>query len=1046
MASDIRNDVEEPEAEGQAYRYWCFISYSHQEKRIAGALQRFLETFMPPGALRAAITPPLGLGVALRPTFRDETELGAAGSLTDALHEALTGSYALIVMCSPHAARSRWVDEEIHLFRNLGRERRVFPVLIEGEPNVDPDGPDANLECLPLALRRSDQGDEPLAVDLRGGKAAFKPGALRLAAGLWGVSLDELVRRHRRRRLNRIAAAAAVGLIAVLLGGTAAVRVAADRIMAQAIGDARAEAAAGRPRAAEALLRRAPVWAVKASGADIRRTRRTLQWSLGFSAGSLLESPFEYASNWDMANFGEPQVSGDGRRIATTESRASIADHPENSWISVYDVESGQEVAHMTDWGAGLRAHLNRDGTVVMFKSGDDLVFVAVDRNEEIARFRPPKAGNLIFFALPSVDRVVAFAEGSARLDVLDMSNGSVVDSLTSPDGSAIRVLGIQDDSGALAHGAILFASGVLWLVDLKSGGGHQVQFPEGEHATWIAWTSSTRDASLVLFESGNLGYLQGETGSLNIVEPPVIVTSAVSLSPSRFAVVDAAAPDTLVFFSSEDDDDEAKRELPDRILGIGSSGGQRSVFALTQSRRMYLVFDDEDRKPVELAGGRSQPTTTLSDESRGLFALGTTTGHYLVGRADAGVLLHEGMIGNAPIVRVSLDDNGAVARVWDGEGRRIAHELRPPRIVASFPVSDFTTLNDLGDDTECPDLAWADETRRLAVRTTGGVAVFDLAILSTPRRRYDIAFNGLYSGVTAFSFDPTGRWLVAETGDVIITDAETGTRAVAEAPPRAPFGPAERPPDAPYLTLACSVTEDMPQRAPSLIWAGDDTFLSADGTGYRIKAGSDGQPPRIVETDTSVPQAESADYDPDVEAVVQSPKGDRQLRIGWQGTPTVLATSDGTRVAPADLFEFLDSAQFNRSGSRLLIASDTSGFDATGRPHGGYALLDTADGRVILEHRAELADASNIVFSPDGGKVLVNMRTGASFSFMGVPTNTTLLDAATGAVLAELTGHLGASADEFTSGGYADAVFSGDGSMLMAVRHSGVVDVWNLE
>ena len=83
MASDIRNDVEEPEAEGQAYRYWCFISYSHQEKRIAGALQRFLETFMPPGALRAAITPPLGLGVALRPTFRDETELGAAGSLLD---------------------------------------------------------------------------------------------------------------------------------------------------------------------------------------------------------------------------------------------------------------------------------------------------------------------------------------------------------------------------------------------------------------------------------------------------------------------------------------------------------------------------------------------------------------------------------------------------------------------------------------------------------------------------------------------------------------------------------------------------------------------------------------------------------------------------------------------------------------------------------------------------------------------------------------------------------------------------------------------------
>ena len=1045
MARSTRDDASFSENKDQKYRYWCFISYSHHEKHIAVPLQRFLENYTPPGPLRTTITPPAGLGVALRPVFRDETELGAASSLTDALHDALTDSYALVVLCSPNAARSRWVDEEIRLFRALGREQRVFLMLIEGEPNVDLNGPYAHLECLPPALRRSDRGEEPLAADLRGGKPAFKSGALRLAAGLWGVTLDELVHRHRRRQRQQLAAAATLGLTVTLLGGVAAVRVAADRTIAQTIGDARAEAAARRPRSAEALLKKAPTWAVEASGASIRRAAQELKRSLGFSAGDLPEPRFGYSGR-DTAYFGQPQVSGDGRRIAITESRASIADNPENTWISVYDVDSGQEVAHLTGREAGLQAHLNRDGTVVVYTSGDELVFVGVDLNKEISRFQSLEEGNLIFFALPSLDRVVAFAEGGASLYVLDMTTGNAVDTLASPDGSAIRVLGIQDDNGALAHGTALFNSGALQLVDLKAGGARQIEVPADESATGIVWTSSTRDAALVLFESGNLGYLRGSTASLDIVAPPVAVASVVSLSPSRFAVVNASSRDSLVFFSAGDGGDGTARELPEQILGIGPSGGQRSVFAITQSRRLYLVFDDEEREPVELAGGRSSPTTFVSDESHGLFAVGTTTGHYLIGRADAGVLLREGMIGNAPIVRVSLDDNGAVARVWDGEGRRIAHELRPPRIVASFPVPRFNTLHYLGEDTECPDLAWADATRRVAVRTNDGLTILDLSTLSKPRRIYDVALVNSFGGATTFAFDPSGRWLAAEADNVIIFDAETGVRAVADDPPRIPFGPTTRPTEAPYLNLTCVLPRDMTQRAPSVVWTGAYTFASADGTGYRIEVDADGQTPRIVEANTSDPPSETVDDDPNVEAVVQSPRGDRQLQIGWPGNPTVLTTSDGTHIATVKLFEFLDSAQFNRSGSRLLVASSTSGFDATGRPHGGYGLLDAFDGRVILEHRAALADASNVVFSPNGDKVLINMRTGVNSSFMGLPTYTTLLDAKTGAVFAELTQHLGASADEFRSGGYADAVFSKDGSMLVAVRHSGVIDIWNLD
>jgi hypothetical protein len=119
-----------------------------------------------------------GLPERLAPVFRDREELATATNLGETLTRALAVSAALVVICSPAAARSRWVNEEILTFKRLGREDRIFCLIVAGEPgaSVRPGTPEE--ECFPNALiyRTGPDGEltgersEPIAADARPGK------------------------------------------------------------------------------------------------------------------------------------------------------------------------------------------------------------------------------------------------------------------------------------------------------------------------------------------------------------------------------------------------------------------------------------------------------------------------------------------------------------------------------------------------------------------------------------------------------------------------------------------------------------------------------------------------------------------------------------------------------------------------------------------------------------------------------------------------------------------------------------------------------------
>ena len=198
---------------GASEHYAAFLSYSHADEKIAGWLHTRLERFRVPPEL---VGQDRGEGVIprrLRPVFRDRHELAAARDLGAEIEEALVGSRVLIVLCSPAAARSRWVNNEIERFHRLRPTGQVLAAIVAGEPFAADLAGREDEECFPPALkvqydkrgRATVRRAEPIAADLREGKDGRRVGFLKIVAGMLGVGLDEIVRREAARRQRRMA-------------------------------------------------------------------------------------------------------------------------------------------------------------------------------------------------------------------------------------------------------------------------------------------------------------------------------------------------------------------------------------------------------------------------------------------------------------------------------------------------------------------------------------------------------------------------------------------------------------------------------------------------------------------------------------------------------------------------------------------------------------------------------------------------------------------------------------------------------------------------
>jgi WD40 repeat protein len=200
--------------------YHAFMSYSHAaDGKLAPALQSGLHRFAKPWYRLRALH-----------IFRDKTTLAVTPSLWGAIQAALDQSAHFILLASPEAAASIWVQREIEYWLKRNPSERMLIVLTSGAIvwdraccAFDPSGTTA----LPETLMRTFP-EEPLYLDLRWAHErthlslshpGFRDAVADLAATLHGRAKDEIVgedvRQH--RRTLRIAWSAVATLVILTL-------------------------------------------------------------------------------------------------------------------------------------------------------------------------------------------------------------------------------------------------------------------------------------------------------------------------------------------------------------------------------------------------------------------------------------------------------------------------------------------------------------------------------------------------------------------------------------------------------------------------------------------------------------------------------------------------------------------------------------------------------------------------------------------------------------------------------------------------------------
>ncbi len=169
--------------------YDAFISYSHEDEPLARRLSRRIRSYRPP---RQVQTDKRKLTV-----FRDVERFTASPDLAGALTERVTASRRLILLASPDAAKSPYVDQELRQFAAANGIDNLIVVLCRGTP----------AEAIPPSLREANR--EPLYIDLRPrgqglwSRSSFNGESLRIIAALLGVDYSELRREDEKRHVRR---------------------------------------------------------------------------------------------------------------------------------------------------------------------------------------------------------------------------------------------------------------------------------------------------------------------------------------------------------------------------------------------------------------------------------------------------------------------------------------------------------------------------------------------------------------------------------------------------------------------------------------------------------------------------------------------------------------------------------------------------------------------------------------------------------------------------------------------------------------------------
>ena len=206
----MKPDVKEPNCRNDV-----FISYSRKDREFAAKLEKALEAYRPPKDLSV---PQRNLVV-----FRDEADFTGT-EYHVSLERHLNNTAKMIVVCSPHARESDYVNDEVRRFAQNRGAQNIIPVLLSGIPNneaksgqeADKAFPDSLLEIMEMPLATSYLDFDPQKDKVN--KGIFYGAWYTLLANIYDVSRGDIEQRDKKRqaRTRRIAIGIISGVILIL--------------------------------------------------------------------------------------------------------------------------------------------------------------------------------------------------------------------------------------------------------------------------------------------------------------------------------------------------------------------------------------------------------------------------------------------------------------------------------------------------------------------------------------------------------------------------------------------------------------------------------------------------------------------------------------------------------------------------------------------------------------------------------------------------------------------------------------------------------------
>jgi len=750
--------------------YDAFLSYSHHGNPVLApalhsALQRLACPWWRPRRLVV---------------YRDTTDLAASPGAWTEIARGLDASNWLVLLASPQAAASTWVDKELERWLSAKGSTRILIALVEGDLLWDGENSRFASSSTAVPPRLLDAfPDEPLWVDFRAmrtrevcsrSNSSWVEAIGRLGSPLLGIPPAQLVsddyHSHRARIFAARSALLAIGgltLAALFAAGLARdnATLARDR---QKVTGARMALVDGKPTTSALLLasveqpEETPAWT--STAVDVSRSRRE-------SDRCRMQSGFLGSLAWsrDGSTFVAGSFGGrvESRSADCTTPRVLLDGKERIEWVS-FD-ETGRYVVTRLSSGRVLRLSVQGEappaqlgeriaaididpaGRVLALGGEDgsvDTVTISGDRQ----RLSGPHEGQVysVRYARGGSWIISASADGTVRMRTPD---GKQEETVLHGHGPAL-VADASADGRWVAAG---FEDGKVLIRRMETAPGEEFRVvspaacprPDllrfSRDSEWIAFTCGESNVYVGRADGTSSRVLTGHTG----------VVLDLEFEPSDTRIVTSSSDRTARIWTLENSTTEAALQ--------GHDGGVNAVAFDPLRRRLSTCSDDgtvrewwledESRQPSTLRGDGSRITAwTLSPDDR-LVAAVSELGAAFVWSVDTGKLARPVAEKANPYLAPSFSADGRVVLFGTAENRLFVASTQDRQVVA-IETPGHPTAAKLNPD-----------GRRIAVGTEAG----DLSIIGTDGGQQR-SLPGHRHSVSGLEWSPRGDRLLSWSTD----------------------------------------------------------------------------------------------------------------------------------------------------------------------------------------------------------------------------------------------------------------------------------------